>query len=85
VAQLARGDVSSAVELATSTYRAAGVTPANLPRDFAASDCARLLAALLIPAASRGLTAVSRDASERWIPPLSHRWLSPNKQNKDRT
>ena len=85
VAQLARGDVSSAVELATSAYRAAGVTPANLPRDFAASDCARLLAALLIPAASRGLTAISRDSSDRRIPPLSHRWLSPNKQNKDRT
>jgi CRISPR-associated protein Csx17 len=85
VAQLARGDISSAVELATNAYRAAGVTPANLPRDFAASDCARLLAALLIPVASRGLTAACRDSSERWIPLLSHRWLSPNKQNKDRT
>jgi CRISPR-associated protein Csx17 len=85
VAQLARGDASSAVELATSAYWAAGITPANLPRDFATSDCARLLAALLIPTASRGLTTAFRDSSERWIPPLSHRWLSPNKQNKDRT
>jgi CRISPR-associated protein Csx17 len=85
VAQLARGDVSSAVELATSAYRGAGVTPASLPRSFAASNCPRLLAALLIPTASHGLTASFRDSSERWIPPLSHRWLSPNKQNKDRT
>jgi CRISPR-associated protein Csx17 len=83
-AQLARGDVTAAVQLARNAYRAAGIEPAKLPsRDFACEDPQRLLAALLIPTQRRGITQDTFDGLNRPVPALSHRWLSPRKQTNN--
>jgi CRISPR-associated protein Csx17 len=69
-AQLARGDITGAVRLARTAYRAAGIEPAKLhSEEFSCADPQRLLAALLIPARGARLTE------------LSLRWLSPRKNN----
>jgi CRISPR-associated protein Csx17 len=69
-AQLARGDITGAVRLARTAYRAAGIEPAKLhSEEFSCADPQRLLAALLIPAHGARLTE------------LSLRWLSPQKNN----
>ena len=83
-AQLARGDVTAAVQLARNADRAAGIEPAKLPsRDFACEDPQRLLAALLIPTQRRGITQDTFDGLNRPVPALSHRWLSPRKQTNN--
>jgi CRISPR-associated protein Csx17 len=80
-AQLARGDVTAAAQLARNAYRAAGIEPAKLhSHEFACDDSQRLLAALLIPAQRRGITEDTFDGLNRPVPPLAHRWLSPRKQ-----
>jgi CRISPR-associated protein Csx17 len=67
-AQLARGDITAAVRLARTAYRATGIQPANmLSEEFYCTDPQRLLAALLIP------TQAGRIAE------LALRWLSPLK------
>lgn len=82
-AQLARGDVAAAAQLARNAYRAAGIEPAKLHfHDFACSDPQRLLSALLIPAQRRGITKDTFDGLNRPVPALSLRWLSPHKQNQ---
>lgn len=81
VAQLARGNVTAAAQLGRNAYRAAGIEPAKLhSSDFACEDPQRLLAALLIPAQRRGITADTFDGLNRPVPALCHRWLSPRKQ-----
>jgi CRISPR-associated protein Csx17 len=76
-AQLARGNLTAAVQLARTAYRAAGIEPAKLPSpEFTCEDPQRLLAALLIPTQRRGVT----DDFTRTIPALCTRWLSPRKQ-----
>lgn len=73
VAQLARGDITAAVRLARTAYRAAGIQPANLrSEEFASAESQRLLAALLVPTCGRCLTDLSR-----------LRWLSPRKSNNN--
>lgn len=67
-AQLARSDVTTAVRLARTAYRAAGIEPAKMVSDqFCCPNPKRLLAALLIPSQGGRLTN------------LSLRWLSPHK------
>ena len=84
VAQLARGDVSAAAQLARNAYRAAGIEPAKLhSHEFACEDPQRLLAALLIPAQRRGITEDTFDGLNRPVPSLALRWLSPRKQTKN--
>jgi CRISPR-associated protein Csx17 len=81
VAQLARGNVTAAAQLARNAYRAAGIEPAKLhSSEFACEDPQRLLAALLIPAQRRGITEDTFDGLNRPVPALCHRWLSPRKQ-----
>ncbi len=83
-AQLARGDVTAAAQLARNAYRAAGIEPAKLhSHDFACEDPQRLLAALLIPTQRRGITEDTFDGLNRPVPALSRRWLSPRKQNNN--
>lgn len=84
VAQLARGDVTAAAQLARNAYRAAGIEPAKLhSHEFACEDPQRLLAALLIPAQRRGITGNTFDGMNRPLPALALRWLSPRKQNNN--
>jgi len=79
-AQLARGEVTAAAQLARNAYRAAGIEPAKLHSyDFACEDPQRLLAALLIPAQRRGITDDTFDGLNRPVPALCLRWLSPRK------
>jgi CRISPR-associated protein Csx17 len=81
-ALIARGDVSSAAQLARSAYRAAGIEPAKLhSENFACEDPQRLLATLLIPAQRRGITDDTFDCLNRPVPALSRRWLSPRRQS----
>lgn len=81
-AQLARGDLTAAVQLARNACRAAGIEPAKLRSEqFSCDDPQRLLAALLIPAQRRGITDDSFDELNRKIPALCKRWLSPRKNN----
>ncbi len=73
-AQLSRSDVRSdvtvAVRLARTAYRAAGIEPASIiSEQFACANPQRMLAALLIPAKGGRLIELSR------------RWLSPHKNN----
>ena len=69
-AQLARAEVSAAVRLARTAYRAAGIVPARLPfEDFYCGDSERLVAALLIPSHGNRITE------------LATRWLSPRRLN----
>jgi CRISPR-associated protein Csx17 len=83
-AQLARGDITAAVQLARNAYRAAGIEPAKLrSQQFSCDDPQRLLAALLIPAQRRGITDDSFDGLSRKVPALSTRWLSPRKQSNN--
>lgn len=80
-AQLARGDVTAAVQLARNAYRAAGIEPAKLQsHEFDCEDPQRLLAALLIPAQRGGITEDTFDDLNRPIPALALRWLLPRKQ-----
>jgi CRISPR-associated protein Csx17 len=81
VAQLARGDVIAAAQLARNAYHAAGIEPAKLHSyEFAGEDPQRLAAALLIPARRSGITEVTFDGLCRPVPALAHRWISPRKQ-----
>ena len=81
VAQLARGDVTAAAQLARNAYRAAGIEPAKLHSyEFACEDPQRLLATLLIPAQRRGITEDTSEGLNRPVPALGRRWLSPRKQ-----
>ncbi len=83
-AQLARGDITAAVQLARTAYRAAGIEPAKLRSDqFSCDDSQRLLAALLIPAQRRGITDDSFDELNRKIPALCTRWLIPHKNTNN--
>ena len=83
-AQLARGNVTAAVQLARTAYRVAGIEPAKLRSDqFSCGDSQRLLAALLIPAQRRGITDASFDELNRKIPALCTRWLSPHKNTNN--
>jgi CRISPR-associated protein Csx17 len=83
-AQLARGDITRAVQLARTAYRAAGIEPAKLRSDqFCCDDSQRLLAALLIPAQRQGITDRSFGEPSREIPALSARWLSPRKNTSN--
>jgi CRISPR-associated protein Csx17 len=80
-AQLARGDLTAAVQLARNAYRAAGIEPAKFRSEqFSCDDPQRLLAALLIPTQRRGITDDSFDGFHRKVPALSTKWLSPRKQ-----
>lgn len=82
-AQLARGDVTAAAQLACNAYRAAGIEPAKLRSlEFACEDPQRLLAALLIPTQRRGITADTFDRLNRPVLALATRWISPRKQNQ---
>ena len=81
-AQLGRGDLSAAVQLARNAYRAAGIEPAKLRSEqFSCDDPQRLLAALLIPTQRRGITDESFDGLSYKVSALWTRWLSPRKQN----
>jgi CRISPR-associated protein Csx17 len=83
-AQLARGDVAAAAQLARNAYRAAGIEPARLQsHDFECADPQRLLAALLIPTQRRGVTGDTFDSWNRPVPALCNRWLSPRKQTNN--
>lgn len=80
-AQLSRGDVTAAAQLARNAYRAAGIEPAKLhSHEFTCDAPQRLLAALLIPAQRRGITEDTFDGLNRPVPALALRWLSPRKQ-----
>lgn len=80
VAQLARGDVTAAAQLARNAYRAAGIEPAKLhSHEFACDAPQRLLAAVLIPAQRRGITEDTFDGLNRSVPAFARRWLSPGK------
>lgn len=77
-AKIARGDITAAVQLARTAYRAVGIEPAKLrSNEFFFDDPQRLLAALLVPTQRRGITPEPRET----IPTLSSRWLSPRKQS----
>ena len=83
-AQLARGDITTAAQLARNAYRAAGIEPAKLhSHEFACEDPQRLLAALLIPAQRRGITEHTFDGLNRTVPALVRRWLSPREQTNN--
>jgi len=83
-AQLARGDVTAAAQLARNAYRAAGIEPARLhSHEFECDDPQRLLAALLIPTQRRGITGDTFDGWNRPVPALCNRWLSPRKQTNN--
>lgn len=83
-AQLARGDVTAATELARNAYRAAGIEPARLHSlEFDCENPQRLLAALLIPTQRRGITEDTFDSWNRPAPALCNRWLSPRKQTNN--
>jgi CRISPR-associated protein Csx17 len=84
-AQLARGDVIAAAQLARNAYRAAGIEPAKLHfHNFACEDPQRLLAALLIPTQPRGITEDTFDGLNRPVPALCKRWLSPPNQTNNK-
>lgn len=84
VAQLARNDLTAAVQLARNAYRAAGIETAKIRSDeFACDAPQRLLSALLIPAQRRGITEDTFDGLNRPVPALVHRWLSPRKQTNN--
>lgn len=84
IAQLARGDVTAAAQLARNAYRAAGIEPAKLhSHEFAFEDPQRLLSALLIPTQRRGITGDTFDGWNRPVPALCNRWLSPRKQTNN--
>lgn len=79
-AQLSRGDLTVAVQLARNAYRATCVEPAKLlSEQFTCADPKRLVAAMLIPAQSRGITHDYFDGLSRIVPALCNRWLSPRK------
>jgi CRISPR-associated protein Csx17 len=83
-AQIARGDVTAAAQLARNAYRAAGIEPARLhSHEFDCDDPQRLLAALLIPTQRRGITGDTFDGWNRPVPALCNRWLSPRKQTNN--
>jgi len=83
-ALLARGDMTAAVQLARTAYRAVGIEPAKLgSNQFSSDDPQRLLAALLIPTQRRGITHDSFDDLNRKIPALCTRWLSPRKKTNN--
>lgn len=88
VAQLARGDVTAAAQLARNAYRAAGIEPAKLhSNEFACEDPQRLLASLLIPTNRKRLCEdiilISRNDKKKTIPSITSRWLSPRKQSNN--
>jgi CRISPR-associated protein Csx17 len=79
-AQLARGDIASAIRLARSAYRAFGIEPNKVrSEEFHCEDPRRLVAALLIPAERRGITKPF-STSAGAVPALCSRWLSPQRQ-----
>jgi CRISPR-associated protein Csx17 len=80
-AQLARGDVTAAVRLTRTAYRAAGIEPAKIVSErFDCSDPQRLLAGLLIPTHPSQLCE-EVTLNRRKIPSLASRWFAPRKNN----
>lgn len=83
-AQLARGDVHAAVQLARNAYRAADIEPAKIQiSGITCDEPQRLLAALLIPVDRRRLTPDPNDTRKSKTVPLCLRWLSPRKQTNN--
>jgi CRISPR-associated protein Csx17 len=85
-AQLARGDVTAAVQLARNAYAATDIVLAKIQiSGITCDEPQRLLAALLIPAGRRRLTPDPDDKRKSKFFPLCHRWLSPRKQINNNT